>query len=286
MNDLFITETALQLADVFIPDCTFLERHDYRTYPSAKGTVVTLRQQAIEPVGGIMNTYAFEYELAKRLGLAEGYPWTNQEEFITYALSPGGLTFADLKANPTQFVGTHEYRKYETGGLRPDGKPGFATPDGKVDLVNLAFRANGYDPLPTYVPPAGDAATHPDIAAKYPLVGINRRVVEYAHFKYRNNPYLRERRPEAGVLMNPADAQARSLKDGDRVLLTSPFGQAKYRLHISERVKAGVLWVDGGWGNPWDDPESNLNALVSGTDLDPVSQSPSLHSFFVEASKA
>lgn len=286
VNDLFITETALQLADVFIPDCTFLERYDYRTYPSAQGTVVTLRQQAIEPRDGIMNTYDFEYALAERMGLAEGYPWTNQEEFITYAFTPCGLTFEDLKANPTQIVGTHEYRKYETGGLRPDGEPGFNTPDGKVDLVNLAFKKNGYDPLPVYVPPAASKSAHPDVAEQYPLVGINRRVVYYAHFKYRNNPYLREVRPDPVVLMNPADAEARSLADGSWIKLTSPFGEAKFLLQVSERVTAGVLWVDGGWGDPWDYEDSNLNVLVDGTDLDPVSQSPSLHSFLVEASKA
>lgn len=286
VNDLFITQTALQLADVFIPDCTFLERYDYRTYPSAEGTVVTLRQQAIEPRDGIMNTYDFEYALAERMGFAEGYPWTNQEEFITYALTPSGLTFEDLKANPTQIVGKHEYRKYETGGLRPDGEPGFNTPDGKVDLVDLAFKKNGYDPLPAYVPPAASASTKPEVAAAYPLIGINRRIVYYAHFKYRNNPYLRENRPDPVVLMNPVDAKDRSLADGEWIKLTSLFGEAKFLLNVSERVMAGVLWVDGGWGDPWAYEDSNLNALVDGTELDPVSQSPSLHSFFVEASKA
>ena len=136
------------------------------------------------------------------------------------------------------------------------------------------------------MPPAASASTKPEVAAAYPLIGINRRIVYYAHFKYRNNPYLRENRPDPVVLMNPVDAKDRSLADGEWIKLTSLFGEAKFLLNVSERVMTGVLWVDGGWGDPWAYEDSNLNALVDGTELDPVSQSPSLHSFFVEASKA
>lgn len=286
VDDLFLTDTCVELADIVLPDTTYLERYDYRTYPSAKGTVVTLRPPAIEPLYGIMDTYSVEYALAQRLGLAEGYPWTNQEEFITYALAPSGLTCDDMLAQGTRIVGTHEYRKFETGGLRPDGQPGFDTPNGKVCLYNLAFEKNGYDPLPTYVEPSGSPIAHPEIAVDYPLIAVNRRVVQYAHFKYRNNPYLREQRPEPKVLVNPQDAAARSLVDGTWVTLTSPYGESKFVLQISERTMPGVVWVDGGWGSPWDRPESNLNRLMSGTDLDPVSQSPALHSFLVDIVQA
>lgn len=57
-------------------------------------------------------------------------------------------------------------------------------------------------------------------------------------------------------------------------------------LRLSERVKPGVALVDGGWGNPWDPPESNMNMLVDGTKIDAISQSPDLNSFLLEVSKA
>ena len=48
----------------------------------------------------------------------------------------------------------------------------------------------------------------------------------------------------------------------------------------------GVAWVDGGWGNPWDEPGSNMNALVDNVTRDPISQSPDISSFLMDVVKA
>lgn len=285
-TELFMTETCNQLADVVLPDVSWAERYDYRTYPSEQGAVVALRQPAIEPLHECMTPYQMELGLARATGLDEDYPWSTDEEFIEYALAPSGLTLADYQQDPVRIVGTHEYRKYETGGLRPDGEPGFDTVNGKVLLLNLPFGKNGQDPLPNYVPGFGTPEGSPELAKDYPLVGTNRRTVHFVHYKYRNNPYLLENHPEPELSLSPVDAKARGLADGDRVKALSHRGEALFTLRISERVMPGVAWVDGGWGNPWDAPESNMNALVDNVARDPISQSPDISSFLLEVVKA
>ena len=190
--DLFCTESMNQLADIILPDACYLERYDYRTYPSAKGVVIALRQPVVEPPAEAKTAYQMEYELAGALDLADGYPWTTQEEFIDYALKPSGLTLERMRDNPVNIVSSFTYRKYETGELRPDKQPGFNTPSGKVELKSSTFEKLGYDPLPTYEEPYDSVVGNPEVAASYPLVGINRRRALFVHFKYRNNPYLRE----------------------------------------------------------------------------------------------
>ena len=285
-TDLFMTETCHQLADIVLPDVSWAERFDYRTYPSQDGCVIAVRQPVIEPLHECKTAYEMEYELAQTMGMGDDYPWTTQEEFIEHALSPEGLTIEEWKENPVQTFGSFEYEKWLTGGLRADGQQGFDTPTGKVMLFSVPFQKNGYDPLPNYVPGFGTPEGSPEIAADYPLIGTNRRTVTYVHSKFRNNPYLRENHPEPELTLNPTDAEARNLKDGDAVKATSPRGEAEFTLRVSERVMPGVAWVDGGWGNPYDKPESCMNVLVDNVLRDPISQSPDLSSFLIEVEKA
>ncbi|MEG0756853.1 MAG: molybdopterin-dependent oxidoreductase [Raoultibacter sp.] len=284
--DLFRTQSMEALADIILPDSCYLERFDYRTYPSAQGVVIALRQPVIDPPGDVKTAYQMEYELAQKMGLGEAYPWTTQEEFIDYALKPSGLTVEKMKEKPVNIVSSFKYRKFETGELRPDGTPGFNTPSGKVELKSIAFEKMGYDPIPTFVEAYDSVVGNPEIAAKFPLVGINRRTSLFVHFKYRNNPYLRELHSEPEITLNSIDAKARKLSDGEQVSVSSPTGTLSLKLRVSERVKPGVALLDGGWGNPWDYPDSNMNQLVNGKEVDPISQSPDLNSFLIEVSKA
>ncbi len=44
-----------------------------------------------------------------------------------------------------------QYKKWEKGMLRADGKPGFETPSGKFEIASTLLEEYGYDPLPRYV---------------------------------------------------------------------------------------------------------------------------------------
>ena len=44
------------------------------------------------------NTLPFTFELARRLGLDEEFPWENVDEAIDYQLAPAGITVARLRS--------------------------------------------------------------------------------------------------------------------------------------------------------------------------------------------
>lgn len=284
--DIFMTRSIEELADVALPDTSFLERYDYRTHPSARGGVVALGRPVVPPRHESRPWYEIEQDLAKRMGFADKYPWHTAEEFIDYIVKPSKLTFKKLKETPVQYVGKHVWRKYEAGLLRSDRKPGFNTPSGKVELYNSTFKKHGYDPLPTYREPAESPVSTPEIAKDYPLIAVNRRSPLFVHFKYRNLPYLREVEPEPVVCLHPRDAGARAIRDGDWVIITSPRGRIRQKAIVTERVKPGVALIDGGWGNSWDHRDACFNALSDNLKRDPIGQQPSIASFLCQVGKA
>jgi len=78
------------------------------------------------------------------------YP-QNTEELLSYVLSGSGFTPQDVR-NAGGMVQVPpvmmQYRKWEKGMLRADGKPGFETPSGKFEIASTLLEEYGYDPLP------------------------------------------------------------------------------------------------------------------------------------------
>lgn len=68
-----------------------------------------------------------------------------------HALEGTGITREQLLAQPEGVPFDRpdmHYRKYETGELRRDGKPGFETPTVKFEIASEWLRLHGYDALP------------------------------------------------------------------------------------------------------------------------------------------
>jgi hypothetical protein len=57
---------------------------------------------------------------------------------------PAEMTFEQLRDKGFAYD-RFDYKKYEKGLLRPDKKPGFNTPTGKVELYSTAFEKLGLD---------------------------------------------------------------------------------------------------------------------------------------------
>ncbi len=195
------------------------------------------------------------------------------------------ITYEDLQAaspNPVEIPlkGEAQNKKYELGLLRPDGQPGFTTPTGKVEFVSEILREHGFDPLPTYNEPVLSPVSTPDVYKEYPLIMCSgSRVPIYTHSKERNLPWLNQFMPEPIVRLNPADAEARGLKDGDMVKLSSPHGELTAKLEVTVIVKAGVIDMFHGWD------KANVNELI-GRDFDPISGFPPYKEGLCQVTKA
>jgi anaerobic selenocysteine-containing dehydrogenase len=251
------------LADLVLPMASDFERLDYRAYASSRGGFLALREKVVEPVGESRSVFEVEYELAKRMGLEAGYPFTNTEEWVNFSLQPTRLTLADLRANPVCYAAPPvAYRKYLQGG--------FNTPSRKVQCVSERFAAHGYGALPIYRPPQGAADGEAGTAKRFPLLGTTRRPAEFVHTRFKDLAPLEHMYPEPRVMVHPADAAALGITADWPVEVRSPHGKMRARALVSEQIGPGVVAVDYGWGNPTDS-SSNLNGLTRDDCWDPIS---------------
>ena len=260
--DIFPTATT-EIADLVLPAAADLEVVDYRAYSSARGGFVALREKVAEPAGESRSVFEIEYELACRMGIGQGYPFRNAEEWLNSALRPSGITLDNLRRDHVIYASPPAvYRKYE--------KEGFNTPSRKVEVYSERFKAAGYLPLPVFEQPKESDITNPELSKKYGLLGTTRRLAEFVHTRLRNLPVLNQRYPDPLLMVHPLDAANRGIQQDDLTEVESPRGKILVKARITEEIGPGMISVDFGWGNP-SDKKPNINLLTNDAAWDPVS---------------
>ena len=274
--DRFMTADGMY-ADIVLPGTTNFENLGYQRYP---GGYCQLRQRVIEPLAEARSGYLFLTQLAGRLGYGDLFPAT-EEDRVQFAFRDGPVSVDELKAHPEGVRYENipmEYRKYEKGLLRPDGKPGFNTPSGKLELSSTLLRKHGYDGLPVYVEPTEGPLGSPDLYKKYPLVlNTGARLQSAFRSQHLNIPGLLKLQPKPQVLIHPADAEARGISEGDRVWVESPRGRVGVRARVTDDVMTGQVELNVGGGSPihaeeWRD--ANANYVTDLDNRDPISGFP------------
>jgi anaerobic selenocysteine-containing dehydrogenase len=170
------------------------------------------------------------------------------------------------------------YRKYELGLLRPDGRPGFDTPSGKVEIASSILARHGYDALPVYTDPVEGPMMDPKLHEAYPLVlNTGARIMSTFRSQHLNIPSLVKLQDKPMVLMHPSDAAMRGIGSGDKVLVRTRRGQVCFWADVSKKVVQGAVEVNVGGGKPtqmegWRD--ANANLLTDFNNRDPLSGFP------------
>jgi len=140
----------------------------------------------------------------------------------------------------------------------PEANP-LPTKSGKLEIhcqalsdKIAAYGLTTIPPIAKYEPPLdGYEATFEDWKTKkkgkYPFQLITIHYGRRSHSTYDNVPPLREAYPQE-FMMNPRDAEALGLKEGDTVLIESEYGKCIRPLHLSETVMPGVVTLgEGAW---------------------------------------
>jgi anaerobic selenocysteine-containing dehydrogenase len=263
-------------ADLILPATTMFEIESYVAHEG----YIQLRRRVIPPRGEARNDYLIFAELARRLGYGERWPQT-EEDLIRYMLADTGVTLDDLRKHPEGIAlpaPQMRYRKYASGELRADGKPGFETPTGKFEIASEWLRAHGHDPLPVYTEPREGPLEAPDTAKKYPLVfNSGARTQTAFRSQHLNVPSLIAQQPLPLVHLHSEDAAHRNIKDGDPVYVISPRGRVPFWASVTPDIVPGVVEVNMGGGGPlgstaWQ--EANVNELTDPTNSDRLSGFP------------
>jgi cysteine desulfurase NifS len=263
-------------ADVVLPATTMFEIDSYMTY----GPIFRLREKVIEPVGEARNDYLIMAELARRLGHGHRYP-QSEEALLRFVLEGSGFSLEDVRAAggsvkiPTPMM---EYRKWEKGKLRPDGKPGFDTPTGRFEIRSTVLDEQGYEPLPRYTEPVEGPLGSPAKAREYPLV-FNSGARPHTDFRSQHHGVegLVKDNPEPTVELHPEDAGARGVRTGDLVEVRSPRGAVPFRARVTPDIVRGAVECSMGGGTPvgpraW--REWNVNELTDVQNYDEISGFP------------
>jgi len=263
-------------ADIVLPSTTYYEIQSYMTYDS----LFRIRERVVEPVGEARNDFMIMAELAKRLGYGHLYP-QSEDEILESVLKGSGYTVDDVRAAggavqiDTEMM---QYKKWEKGLLRSDGKPGFDTPSGKFEIASSILEENGYDALPIYTEPGESPQSQPDLAKRYPLVfNSGARTNVDLHTLHHSVPELQKERPVPTVMMNTADAVERGIENGDYVYIETKRGRIGMYALVTDDIVCGAVEASGMGGGALGSEawrNANANRLTDLERYDPISGFP------------
>ncbi len=286
-------------ADIVLPATTTLERNDIGG--SSRDNYVFAMQRAISPVGASRSDFEIFSELAQRGGYAERYTagrgeaqWLRE---IWRAMAAGWAekgaalpafdVFWDqgwIQLPPPQ----REYVLLEEFRADPAAHP-LKTPSGRIELWSETIAAFGYEDCPAH--PAWLAPAEwlgSEAAQRYPLHLITVQPSDRLHSQMDAGP-LAQANKVAGrerLRMNPGDATARSLADGDIARIRNGRGACLAGVSLDPNVMPGVAVIaTGAWFDPAPDGlerAGNPNVLAPDIGTSRLAQGPSALSLLVE----
>ena len=270
VQDVTMTPTAMACGDVFLPVSTWAEHDGICITHYGRNTVFMGPMNKALEVGECKSDIEVCIAIGNRLN-PEWWPWTDAVSFFDDQLAELGMTFADLQEAGFYQPG-YTYKKYEKGMLRFDGEPGFNTVTGKVEMKSTLYRAWGEDALPYYEEPNYSQYSRPQDAEKYPLImTTGARTYSSFHSEQRHVPSLRQIDPWPIMEINPEDAKAYGITEGDWCEVYNMFGEARLKARITPTTMPGVVHCTHGWWYPEQDGEepnlfgvwkSNINSLI------------------------
>lgn len=246
VHEQFQTDTA-DLADIVLPATTQLEHFDLHT--SYGHHWVQLNEPAIAPLAEARSNTSVFRALAKRLEFEPGICDVSDEDLARCALwetNPEsvppvlkGITLERLRQGPARLNLPERYAPFEHGH--------FPTPSGKCEFYCERIQAAGFDPLPTYLPPAESAESDPALASRYPLQLISPPSPHFLNSTFVNVDSLREAAGEPTLEMHPDDADVRGIRPGDCVRIVNDRGAFKAVARIGDAVRPGVVVAPSIW---------------------------------------
>jgi anaerobic selenocysteine-containing dehydrogenase len=261
--DYFYRDWTHRYVDIVLPAAMNYERLAPFAYFGRK----VFGRTPVKPQGECREDWQIALEIGTRLGYPDVFFNGDVEAACNDILGMWKITYEDLRKNQESGVsipgkGVEQYKKYETGGIRPDGKPGFMTPSGKIEAVSMVLEKYGITALPEFKEPM-------ETTSEYPLILVSGSRVPYiTHSKWReDSPWLLELQPDPLLTINPKDAEKRGIHRGDDLSLKTAAGEIRVKAKPTIMVPPGVVGVMHGWA------KANVNELIP-REFDPISGFP------------
>lgn len=299
VQDNFMTPSA-KFADLVLPACTQFETwgvEDGWKY----GEEVFLTPKIVDPPFETKSDYAICAGLAEKFGVWEKFTegGRNEKDWVAW--------FIDEIYRKTRFPEMPHFRNFEKSNsgvyVKPVNEPAVAftdfrndpakyplrTPTGKVEL----FSGRLYDmKMPDEIPAVAKYITEwespfGEEVTRFPLQAMGHHYMPRVHSTHDNNIWSMEAFPQR-VFINPADAEARGISNGEKVLIRNDRGSIILPCRITRKIMPGVADIpQGAWYNPDNrgvDRGGNVNVLTSER-WTPLARGNAQHTIMVEIEK-
>ena len=273
VHDMYWTPTA-KMADIVFPITTPYERNDLTMSGDYSNLNINPMKQVVARMPKSKHDYEVFADLAKAAGFGEQYTegksemqWLEDFYNVAYnqakqagALMADGNEMPDFatfwNANkPLTFAPTPEGEEFvRYGDFREDPilNP-LGTPSGKIEIYSETIAKMGYK----------DCGAYPQWFEPIEWIGMKNKPAEFAlvspHPSLRlhsqlSNTSLRKQYAVADrepIWINPADAKAKKIKNGDIVRVFNARGQILAGAVVSNIVPKGVIRIyEGAWYDP------------------------------------
>jgi len=292
-------------ADIVLLAATALERNDIGG--SRSDHYLFAMQKAIKPVGEARTDYAIFSDLAARLDFADRFTEGRDEDaWLRHLYDRFRQGVAEKGVEVPSFdefwdAGAFEAPRpapqilFDKFRDDPEAHP-LATPSGRIELYSESVAEFGYDDCrghPIWLEPAewlGATA-----AQRYPLHLISNQPKTRLHSQYDNGGFSQGQKVQGRepIALNPADAAARNVKDGDVVRVFNDRGACLAGAVVTDALMPGVVQLStGAWFDPAEpgnagslELHGNPNVLTLDKGTSKLAQGPSAQSALVEVER-
>lgn len=285
-------EASPKFSDIILPVKTVGERDDIGSWQNYIVYMHTLGDAAPEA----MNDMDVFVALAGKLGFADQLTeGKTADQWLQQFYSAAAIT--DMTYDQFKAVG---YYKYPFPAQTPSvnlakfhddpANNKLTTPSGKIEIYSQRVAdaissgildAARESTIPKYIP--SQEGIESIGSQKYPLYLVSShhkfaRHSQWQNLSWHRDEYQMKVNGYQPVLMNPVDAQARGLKEGQAVKVFNDRGTIVCGVHITEKMMPGVVCVfEGGWYTPQQpgvvgsiDLGGDANLLISGRTGEPI----------------
>jgi len=268
-----LTDTARE-ADLVLPSKSLFEQTD--VIGAYWHPYLQIRQKLVEPPGEVKPETELYWRLAQRLGVpTDGLPGLGDaatEAWLEARLSRfPGLTLDRLREGPVLAPGAQEVAFADLA---------FPTPSGRIELHSEeALRRWGVELLPAFreLREGPGRAGHP-----YPLQLLTPNQKNSIHSQFLNVGCLRALDGGPVLQLAPGDADARGIRNGDRVRVFNDRGALVLGARIDLGLREGVAVACNGYGA---EHGGSVNLLSLGRETD-MGHGAAFHDNLVDVEKA
>ncbi len=301
--DTVMTDSA-KYADILLPDAMRSEQMNLQTQGYTEWySGVVLGTPAQEAPGECRSSYDVMADIADKFGVRDAFTeGRTHDEWVKFLYEQGAEedgsmpTWEEMLEQGVYKRPVEPYIAFEAFRNDPSANP-LGTPSGKIEIFSEALdeMSRTWDleegeviyPIPVF-----QAGFHGygSVTEEFPLYCCGFHHKSRTHSSFGFIPEL-EAVARQQLWVNPADAESRSIEDGDLIAVTSPVGEIRIEAKVTPRVIPGTVMIPQG---AWHKANMNGDKVDEGGCVNtltqykptPMAKGNGTHSMIVQIAKA